>query len=95
MEALEHKLYHFAHGTGLGAKYDAGELEAEDCLGRAGKAKIKIGKATEAYAAKNEVQDYVVEATQPADDPGDEIPGVTNPKTHAADEEDMPDFLKK
>lgn len=57
--SMEHKLYHFAWGTGMGEKYDAGGFEAEDCVGRMGRVKIKIEK-NDTYGDKNVVRDYVV-----------------------------------
>lgn len=38
----EKKCFDFANSTGLTAKYASGEMAAEDCLGRAGFAKVSI-----------------------------------------------------
>lgn len=56
--AMEHKLYHFAHATGLGDLYEAGGLEAIDCEGRSGRVKLKV-ESSEQYGTKNAVVDYV------------------------------------
>lgn len=55
---LEAKLRHACDSCGLLDRYQAGNIQAEDFVGRTGKVKIKIGKATEQYSAKNEVEDY-------------------------------------
>lgn len=96
MEAMAHKFYHFAHGTGRGTQYDSGCFDAADCQGACGKVKIKV--ETDDFGTKNTVRDYVVPpkgTPTPADDPGDAIPGVPNPsKSHPADNEDVPDFMR-
>jgi hypothetical protein len=59
MEAMMFKLLHFCEATGLSQMFQAGNLSAENCLGRTGKVKIKVGEAQNGYAPKNEVKDYV------------------------------------
>lgn len=68
MEKLAFKLRHFAYAVGLGEKYEAGEMVAEDCKGRAGRVTVKI-EEQDGYAPKNAVRDYVVigkETVKPA-----------------------------
>lgn len=57
MEAMPHKLRHFAETTGLIEAYDSGSLQASDIVGRSGKVRIDIEPAGE-YPAKNVVKDY-------------------------------------
>lgn len=68
LEAFAHKLRHFCHGTGMGDLYDAGTVTAQDCVGRAGRVKLRISEdKTGQYQPKNEVVDYVVaESAAPA-----------------------------
>lgn len=54
------KLRHFCESTGLLAKYDRGEVAAEDCLRKNGICRIEIEPAKNGYPAKNTVADYVV-----------------------------------
>ena len=57
MEAMSYKLRHFCDETGLIDRYESGELNAADCIGRTGKVKIDIEPAGE-FPAKNIVKDY-------------------------------------
>ena len=59
LEAMAHKLRHFADATGLTATYDTGNLTAFECVGVCGKVKIKQEKKGE-YDPKCVVRDYVV-----------------------------------
>lgn len=59
MEKMAYKLRHAAYAFGLGHKYESGELEAEDFLGKSGRCKIRI-KQDQGYDPKNEIADYVV-----------------------------------
>lgn len=61
MEAMAYKLRHFCEVTGLVRQYDDGSLCADDCVGRAGKAKVDIEPAANGYPAKNVIKDYVTE----------------------------------
>ena len=65
LPAMSAKLRHFCDTTGLLSKYEAGTLEAADCLGRAGRVKIAVDPAKEAYPAKNVVKDYVCRPAKP------------------------------
>jgi len=69
------KVFEFAATIGLSAKYASGEFTAEDCLGKGGTVKIKIGKAQpkdkanpsgDCWAPKNEVSWYVSKPSQSA-----------------------------
>lgn len=65
LPAMEAKLRHFCDTTGLLARYENGGLEAADCIGRSGRVKISIEPATEKYAAKNVVKDYICRPAKP------------------------------
>jgi len=79
LEAMAFKLRHFADATGLLDKYEAGELRASDCPGRAGKLELGMeeGKPNPnggMYAPKNTVKDYIKSegaVAKPADAPKD------------------------
>jgi hypothetical protein len=60
MEAMMHKLLHFAEATGSEDKYTAGALSADDCEGKELFVKIGIDPANGNFAAKNVVKDYVL-----------------------------------
>ncbi len=57
MPSMGFKFRHFAETTGLLTKYNAGELTANDCLGRSGKVIITIKDSPE-YGPQNNVKDY-------------------------------------
>lgn len=58
MEAMAHKLFHFAEATGNMEKYEAGTLSSDDCEGKELFVKIGIDPANGNYVAKNVVKDY-------------------------------------
>lgn len=58
MESLLYKLLHFCAAGGLTAKYEAGELTSDDCMGVCGRVKIKR-EQQDGFEPKNAVQDYV------------------------------------
>jgi hypothetical protein len=65
LEAMAFKLKHFADTAGLAAKYEAGELSADDCLGKCGKVEIFLQPGNMRpeggyYPDKNSVKDYVM-----------------------------------
>jgi hypothetical protein len=60
LEKLAFKLFHFCTYTGLAKEYEAGTLQAQDCNGRTGFAKIGIKKdKTGEYPDQNAILDYV------------------------------------
>lgn len=65
LPSMAAKLRHFCDTTGLLSKYESGTLEAADCFGRAGRVKIVVEPAKEAYPAKNAVKDYVCRPAKP------------------------------
>ena len=65
LSAMEAKLRHFCDTAGLLSKYEKGTLEAADCAGRAGRAKIVIDPAKGEYRAKNIVKDYICRPAKP------------------------------
>lgn len=58
-EWMAHKLLHLCEGTGLGAKYASGNLNAEDLIDRQGHCEVGQEEAKGKYAAKNTIVDYV------------------------------------
>ena len=65
LPAMEAKLRHFCDTVGLLSQYEAGTLEAADCIGRSGRVRIVIDPAKGTYSAKNAVKDYVCRAAKP------------------------------
>ncbi len=65
LEAIAYKLRHAAETCGLLKKYESGELEADDFVGKTGKFKIVVSKGSAKpdggnYPDKNNVKDYIV-----------------------------------
>jgi hypothetical protein len=58
MASNQQRLNQFCTFTGLQAKYEAGELEAADCVGRDGWVCIKVQPAKDGYDPKNVVNYY-------------------------------------
>lgn len=73
--AMEAQLRHFCDAGGLLAKYEAGTLEAHDCLGVSGRLKLKIKAEQGDFPAKNEIADFIV--------PKKENNPISAPKTEA------------
>lgn len=84
LASLLYKVLHFSETTGLEDKYNSGSLNAADCLGREGYAKIYTqqgqakGDGTN-YPNRNAVKDYVRKQSAPVVAPmnefkDDEIP---------------------
>ncbi len=60
LSAFIKKIKHFSDVTGLQDKYQNGNLEAEDCLGKSGNVLIGVQEdKTNTYPPKNSVIDYV------------------------------------
>ena len=74
--AMEAQLRHFCDAGGLLAKYEAGTLEAHDCLGVSGRLKLKIKAEDGNFPAKNEIADFIV--------PKKENNPISAPKTEAS-----------
>ena|SRR3990167_11418775 len=81
--AMSAKLRHFCDTTGLLSKYESGTLEAADCFGRAGRVKIAVEPAKDAYPAKNVVKDYICRPAKP-------LPEKTASKVGFSEGEDAP-----
>jgi hypothetical protein len=62
LEAMSFKLRHFCAAVGILAKYEAGTLCAQDCVGTAGRVNVFI-KDDPQYGPQNSVRDYVVPET--------------------------------
>lgn len=90
MESMAYKLRHFCYGVGLSAKYDAGTLTAQDCVGKSGKVKI-VQKQNGDYGLQNNVKDYIVAGakTEEAHTPVP-APQPRRPVPAAADEDGPP-----
>lgn len=58
-DAFAFKVRHFAAATGLLSKYEKGELNAEDCVGKTGRCQLGVQKAKNGFPAKNQIDDYV------------------------------------
>lgn len=58
MEAMAHKLLHFCEASNLMKPYAAGTLCAADCVGAAGKLRVKVDPEGD-FPAKNSVKDYI------------------------------------
>lgn len=68
--AMEAKLRHFADTAGLLARYESGQLAAQDCVGRAGRVKLGIEQDKDGkYPDKNVVKDYVLRPAKPLPGP--------------------------
>lgn len=71
LEAMAYKLRHFCAATALIGKYDKGQLEAQDCVGKKGKAEVGIQEGKQKpdggyYADKNNIVDYIFDAAKTA-----------------------------
>lgn len=61
-EPMDFKLRHIAHISGVLNKYEEGEVNANDLIGKKGKVKVSIRKDTTGiYGDKNQIVDYIVE----------------------------------
>lgn len=87
MESMAYKLRHFCYAVGLGAKYDAGTLTAQDCEGKSGKVKI-VQKQNGDYGLQNSVKDYVV----PVAGEAAEVPPAIRKPAPVADDGSGPPF---
>lgn len=58
LEAMSHKLKHFAQAVGLDDKYNAGGFEAADCIDRRGRCLIVKEEGIGNFGPKNSVRDY-------------------------------------
>lgn len=75
-EATAYKLRHFANTTGMLKQYEAGELAAEDCIGKSGQCQLYVKKDKKGqYPDKNAVSDYVPKVAGLAQSmPDDDLP---------------------
>ena len=77
---MEAQLRHFCVVGKLMDKYDAGTLDAEDCVGVAGRLKLRVKDADGNFPAKNEIQDFIVPKEKPVEaspstpNTGDDVP---------------------
>lgn len=77
------KVRHFAASCDMMGAYEAGELNAEDIVGRTGRCNVGTQPAQNGYEARNTIKDYIMSKTPspamskaklPADDLDDGIP---------------------
>lgn len=59
LDAMPHKVRHFAYAVGMGHIYEEGDIPAEACVGKGGRLQIRT-KQQRGYEPKNDVADYVV-----------------------------------
>lgn len=55
---MAHKLRHFAYAAGLGERYEAGEVDAADCVGKQVEVELAIDPGKGQYGPKNVIRDY-------------------------------------
>jgi len=61
MEKMLYKILHCSEACGLLERYNSGELQADEFIGKEGYAKIKTQKSTDPnYSDKSVISDYVV-----------------------------------
>ncbi len=65
LEAMAHKLRHFCSATGLIAKYESGDLEDVDCVGKEGHLELIVQKGKQKddgsmYPDRNAIKDYLL-----------------------------------
>lgn len=82
LEAMSFKLRHFCSVTGLMTKYEKGQLDASDCIGKTGCVEISIKEGNSKpdgtkYPSQNSVKDYVLNtsyAVSSNDSVDDDVP---------------------
>ncbi len=69
LDSVPWKLRHFAESCGLLAAYEAGDLIANEIVGRTGKCKVGTQAAKDQFPAKNTIRDYIksADAKQPSE----------------------------
>lgn len=66
LDAMAAKLRHAAAAFGLLARYEAGNFEAMDCVGKTGRCKVAVQKdKTGQFPDKNGIADYIIPDAQP------------------------------
>jgi hypothetical protein len=86
------RIRHFCYSCGLGDFYEAGKLNATDCIGKQGK--LKIGFKPEAhskdgrlYKAKNVVDDYEIEVSCASNEPKKQNSSFTSAQDEKFDDD--------
>ncbi len=59
LDSVPWKLRHFAESCGLLPAYEAGDLIANEIVGRTGKCKVSVQAAKDQWPAKNVIRDYI------------------------------------
>lgn len=62
--AMEFKLRHICETCGILDRYESGNLDASDFIGRSGRVKLGVEPKTDKYPAKNVVRDYDVDKSK-------------------------------
>jgi hypothetical protein len=83
LPSMEAKLRHACDACGLLDRYQSGNIQSTDFIGRMGRVKIKIQKETSEYPAKNVVDDYCCR-------PAKMLAGSQRQQTPATKDEDLP-----
>jgi len=79
LETVAYKLRHFAFAIGLGSQYEAGALDAEDCVRRSCVVVVGIDDKNKDFPPKNVIKDYVVEEEEKAS--SEQAPARSIPKS--------------
>ncbi len=82
LEKMAFKLRHFSECTGLLEKYETGQMNSHDCIGKSGKLEIKIDKGKPIpndpdgryFPDKNSVKDYIKQELKELSTNKDESP---------------------
>jgi hypothetical protein len=88
IESFPSKLRHFCDASGILSRYEAGDLDAFQCLNKTGRCKVIVQKdKTGNYPPKNSIADYVIKAA-PALKPAGSVTGDAPAHT----DDDLPSF---
>jgi hypothetical protein len=88
IESFPSKLRHFCDAAGLLARYEAGDLDAFQCLNKTGKCRVVVQTdKTGNYPPKNSITDYVCRSA-PALKPSGSVTGDAPPHN----DDDLPPF---
>lgn len=60
LESMAYKLRHAAEACGLLERYNVGELDGYDFMGKAGSLKLSVRANSQSRTKENSIQDYVV-----------------------------------
>jgi hypothetical protein len=91
-EKSQWKVRHFCAAIGLIQKYEQGELDPFDMVGKTGRLELALKRATSEYPANNNVRDYVEMKGQPTRvaRPASQSRPTPTPKTNDDLNDDIP-----